>query len=97
MPTRDGDFGRERFCNVCGDWWPDTPDFFMQRKGGVRYSPCKACISEARAKTNAVQPCCVPGCNQPRAYWRYSRCLTHKRELNRQHDAARKLRKGGAK
>lgn len=58
---------QHRLCGKCGEWWPDTDEFFYRHyRRGARRSPCKACIAEQKQMTNATQPCCVPGCNNPR-------------------------------
>jgi len=92
MPSRRTKYGDEKYCNICEDWWPKTEEFFY-KKEGVLCSPCKACIEDQRRKTNAVTPCCVPGCSEPRCHWRLSRCRKHQHELDVKHHAAAKLRK----
>ena len=57
---------RCRRCGKCGEWWPDTEEFFYRSNRGYLRSPCKACIIEKKQQTNASQTCCVPGCNNPR-------------------------------
>ena len=90
---------RCRFCRKCGEWWPDTEEFFYRSvRGGLR-SPCKACIAEKKQQTNATKPCCVPGCNNPR-YQRKSgvydhRCWEH-RYWKHVGKAKREARKAGA-
>lgn len=75
---------RHRRCGQCGDWWPDTAEFFHRNKKGDGFrSPCKACIQERRYATNKVATCCVPGCHNPRAatrsgVYRNSRCREHR-------------------
>ena len=96
MPSRDTEFGREKFCNVCGDWWPESDEFFYRQpetKNHNLRSPCKACIEDKRRITNAVTPCCVPGCTEPRCHWRLSRCRKHQHELDVKHHQAAKARK----
>lgn len=85
MTSRQTEFGPEKLCLKCGEWWPETSEFFYSSPKGRLRSPCKACVEERRAETNAVKPCCVPGCTEPRYYWRYSRCRKHQQELNRKH------------
>lgn len=80
---RDTEFGPEKFCNQCQEWWPATDEFFFKSSKGYLRSPCKACIDDKRRKTNALKPCCVPGCNNPRYHWRFSRCKQHQQEANR--------------
>lgn len=75
----------EKHCNKCGSWWPMTSEFWWRKhKRGVVYycGPCKSCVVEKRTATNAVTPCCVPGCDEPRHDWYASRCTQHQRELN---------------
>jgi len=94
MAVRKGEFGDEKYCHQCEDWWPDDDEFFYKDSvSKTRKSPCKACIEEQRAKTNAVKLCCVPGCNQPRCHWRLSRCRTHQREIDKKNHLAAKARK----
>ena len=78
--TRETEYGTEKQCGKCKEWWPDTNEFFPRSANGILRSPCKACIDEKRRETNTVKPCCVPGCTNPRYYWRYSRCKQHQRE-----------------
>lgn len=83
----------EKLCRKCGEWWPATDEFFFRNpRNKVNFrSPCKACIAEKRQQTNAVKPCCVPGCTNPRYSWRYSRCYEH-----RYHEAVAKPRREAA-
>lgn len=70
----------EKFCRVCKEWWPADDEFFPRspRDKSRFRSPCKCCIDERRRATNETKPCCVPGCNNPRYSWRYSRCWEHR-------------------
>lgn len=83
----------EKCCNKCGEWWPMTPEFWG-RKGEYLCGPCKSCVIEKRAETNAVRPCCVPGCDEPRHNWRSSRCTKHQTESNRARWLRRQQRQG---
>lgn len=90
---------RERQCRKCGEWWPDTTEFFYFYDTGHTSlrSPCKACIEEKRYETNQVKPCCVPGCTNPRypcksGLYRNSRCWEH-----RYHKVVAKPRKAARK
>lgn len=80
------EFGEEKLCRVCGEWWPATTEFFYIQHGKYLTSPCKACQAEQRERDNAGKPCAVPGCNQPRHKMPSrtdSRCLFHKNERAR--------------
>lgn len=73
----------EKLCLQCGEWWPVTEEFFYKSEKGLFRSPCKACIHEHKEHSRKTKPCCVPGCNQPRApYAHASRCLAHLQEYN---------------
>lgn len=72
----------EILCGKCREVWPATDEYFTRRANGKFYSPCKACVQEKRFATNAVEPCCVPGCGEPRAVYYSSRCAKHLREQN---------------
>lgn len=76
----------EKYCGKCGQWWPATSEFFQIRRGMAQL-PCIACREEKRARTNAVTPCCVPGCSRPRADSKSSRCKAHKREKQKEYYA----------
>lgn len=58
---------RCRRCGKCGEFLPDTKEFFYSnpQHDGFK-SPCKACVIEKKQHTNATRPCCVPGCTNPR-------------------------------
>ena len=76
---RTTEFGEEKYCHKCKDWFPNTDEFFFVQRGKLR-SPCKACIQEKRF---TLKVCCVEGCNQPRkmlACRPGSRCVTHERQ-----------------
>lgn len=68
----------EKLCLQCGDYWPETVEFFPHTAGGGFSSPCKACISETRQRVTSQRPCIVPGCGKPRYHWRRSRCYEHR-------------------
>lgn len=94
-PIRETEWGPEQFCRHCpdgGDWWPLTDEFWYFNRQGKTNGPCIACQAEHRLK-NAEQPCCVPGCTEPRypRAARYSsRCLKHLREYERERKAIRR-------
>lgn len=79
----------DMLCYRCGEEWPPTEEFWHFRRGKPQ-RPCKACRQEKRYATNAVTPCCVPGCTRPRhtcksGVQRYSRCKEHTQALYRAH------------
>lgn len=83
QPVAVADAPRKK-CRKCKEYWPATAEFFFRSaKNGNLRSPCKACISEKRAATNAVKPCAVAGCDQPRYSPRYSYCWEHRDTLKR--------------
>lgn len=67
----------EKLCLKCGECWPATEEFFFRAVKGYLRSPCKACIAEKKVATNAVKPCCVPGCTNPR-YQNKNGVYTHR-------------------
>lgn len=69
----------EKQCLKCGAWLPASAEFFNVKRGRIQ-SPCRACIQEKRLEVNRTEPCCVPGCNEPRKPGVYSRCEQHQRE-----------------
>lgn len=78
LPVELPDPGKKK-CRKCGEFWPETDEFFCRNpRNGVLRSPCRACIDEKRAETNAVTACAVPGCQQPRYSGRYSYCWDHR-------------------
>lgn len=68
----------EKLCHKCGEYWPKTDEFFPRCVEGYLYSPCKACNEEQRRARNAVEPCCIPGCSNPRHAYYTSRCYEHR-------------------
>lgn len=88
-PIRETELGTEQFCEHCPDggyWWPLTSEFWYFRPNGKTNGPCIACQAEHRARL-ANEPCCVPGCSQPRhpmAARTNSRCIEHMREYARE-------------
>lgn len=71
----------EKLCHKCGEYWPATEEFFYRSVEGYLRSPCKACTDDHRRTVTALKPCCVPGCTNPRYYWRYARCWEHRSYL----------------
>lgn len=81
----------KKLCRKRGETWPATTEFFYRdSKTGNYISPCKACQYEKRAESNAVTPCAVPGCDEPRHHWRASYCYEHR------YHAQQKARKLGS-
>lgn len=46
---RQADYGTEKQCSVCGEWWPADPEFFGL-SGGYLRGFCKACRYEQEAR-----------------------------------------------
>ena len=72
---------QEKLCLRCGEYWPETDEYFPRRKNGRLYSPCKCCIDERRLDMSETKSCVVPGCTNPRYHWRYARCWEHRQYL----------------
>ncbi len=71
----------QKKCHKCGEFWPETDEFFPRLVTGKLNGTCRACIDDRRHELAETKTCCVPGCNQPRYYWRYARCWEHRRYL----------------
>lgn len=71
----------EKRCLKCGEYWPETDEFFPRLPNGHLHGPCKACIDERRREVAATKPCVIPGCTNPRYHWRYARCWEHRAYL----------------
>lgn len=46
---RQADYGTEKQCSVCGEWWPADAEFFGMTGGYLR-GFCKACRYEQEAR-----------------------------------------------
>jgi hypothetical protein len=40
--------GWERNCNKCGEWWPETPEYFYRGRAFYFLSACKVCEREKK-------------------------------------------------
>lgn len=67
----------EKRCSTCGEYWPETQEFFRFRFGRFDQQ-CKACADEKTRRTNRVKLCCYPGCANPRYADHYTRCYEHR-------------------
>ena len=53
--VRTTDYGKERLCAKCKEWWPADGEFFHTTPGGLLRSWCKAFVIETTlAKRHAA-------------------------------------------